>query len=97
MNRFCKCVSVGLVCACVIQGVKAPPSNVISLLVTGAVSTTTSSTATVTFTSTSAPSVDMITGKLYEATPPARLQLYGQHDGRQKPGWYGPTPVGGWT
>jgi|RhiMetdeSRZDD1v2_1073273.scaffolds.fasta_scaffold92429_5 hypothetical protein len=78
MRRCPRCLSIGLICLCLGQGVKAPPSATISVLV-GA--SATASTATV---ATSAISVNAINGKAYDVSP-SRPQLYGEHDSRPRP------------
>jgi len=79
-------MSASLVGACLAQGVKAPPANVIGVLVAGA-ATTSSATATMAYHT--GPGVDMITGRMiYQPGPPSRSQLYGKLGNSENPSWY---------
>jgi hypothetical protein len=64
MNRsICNCIAVGLVCVCLGQGVKAPPSNAISIILVSGFSAPTSSTASAVIVG-PVISVNMVTGKI---------------------------------
>ena len=63
MNRcLCNCIAAGLVCTCLVQGVKAPPSNALMSVFKVSIAAASTSTAT------------MITGKIYEPTPTAQRE-----------------------
>ena len=75
MGRCAKCLSVGLVCTCLLQGVKAPPASVISWIVSPGPVVVTSSTASINNTMTV---VNTLNGKFYDVGP-VRQPLYGEH------------------
>ena len=79
MRRCPRCLSIGLVCLCLAQGVKTPPAAAVSLIVS-APATVTASTSSVSAYS----AVNAVTwGKPYDVSP-QRPQLYGEHGGRPK-------------
>jgi hypothetical protein len=78
-RRLCNCVTVGLVCLCLGQGVKAPPSNVFTSLLSAG---TTSSAGTASVVGISPRLVDLTSGKLYQM-PQQLKSLYGEIDNRQ--------------
>jgi ABC-type arginine/histidine transport system permease subunit len=73
--RCSRCISVGLVCACLFQGVKAPPAAVISLITSPSpvimASSTTASVSTI--------AVNSVLGKTYDVAP-LRKPLHGEPD-----------------
>jgi hypothetical protein len=83
MRRCPRCLSVGLVCLCLSQGVKAPPAAAVSWIVSGPAVVTSSTASTSTVFAYSA--VNAVTGgKPYDVSP-QRPQLYGEYGGRPKP------------
>jgi len=74
MPRCPRCLSVALVCACLAQGVKAPPAPVISWILSAGPVAVGSSTASSTMTV-----VNTVVGKTHDVAP-ARKVLYGEHD-----------------
>jgi DTW domain-containing protein YfiP len=80
MRRCPRCLSVGLVCLCLLQGTKAPPAAAVSWIVSPGSSIATTSTGSATVYS----FVDTVTGgKPYDVSP-ARRPLYGDHADRLK-------------
>jgi hypothetical protein len=79
-RRFCDCISVGLVCLCLGQGVKAPSGNIlITVLNAGAGTSSTGSAAMV---GSNPWVVNLTSGKLYE-TPQQVKSIYGELDDHQ--------------
>ena len=68
MNRcLCNCFAAGVVCTCLVQGVKAPPSSALMSVFKVSIAAASTSTATMIY-----GPVNMITGKIYEPTPTAQ-------------------------
>jgi hypothetical protein len=82
MFRCPKCVSMGLVCCCLWQGIKAPPAAAVSLMTSpaGPVAVTASTTSNVAYAHPI--TVNAVFGKIYDVSP-ARKALYGEDDDRQ--------------
>jgi hypothetical protein len=73
--RCSRCISVGLVCACLFQGIKAPPTAVISWITSPSpVVVASSATASV-----SSLAVNTVLGKTYDVAP-IRKPLHGEPD-----------------
>jgi hypothetical protein len=82
-RRFCKCVTVGLVCLCLGQGVKAPSANILATMFSSmAASTSSTGTATVVGSLGFPRTVDLTSGKFYDGVQQTK-HAYGEHDNRQ--------------
>ena len=83
MFRCTRCVSIGLVCCCLAQGIKAPPAAAVSLMTTpGGAVTVAASTASSVSAINHPIAVNAVLGKVYDISPP-RKALYGEHDNDQ--------------
>lgn len=78
-RRCARCLSVGLVCACLTQGAKAPPANAVNVIIP-------LSTATGTAAMTTHVIVDMNTGRTPAASPRDRQIIFEVYGPPKRPG-----------
>ena len=75
MPRCPRCLSVALVCTCLVQGMKSPPASVVSFIVSPGFTVVSSSTASINSTMTV---VNTVYGSKPYDVSPDRKPLYGE-------------------